>query len=230
MHLGLCNTWRLVTSRAGAHRRRSAHRPHRNRHDLLASGNPGQQKNPPNLHSSLARRGNRSNRNRPLRLQFVPSPGVLTRKPAFKRTMSVLKTQRQSATRPQALQTGKKHIPARQKTMFRMNIRRKSLCILVDDTADSAGTLCNAAEAVHQAGGKCVWAYATHGVLSPPALERIAAAPLIDLTVTDTICLPPEIQANKKIRQISIAPLLAEAIARIGTDRSVSSLFQAPVF
>ena len=104
------------------------------------------------------------------------------------------------------------------------------LCILVDDIADSAGTLCNAAEAVHQAGGKCIWAYATHGVLSPPALERIAAAPLIDLTVTDTICLPPEIQANKKIRQISIAPLLAEAIARIGTDRSVSSLFQAPVF
>jgi len=98
-------------------------------------------------------------------------------------------------------------------------------CLLVDDIVDSAGTLCNAAEAMMKAGAKTVAAYATHGVLSGKAVERIEASVLTNLTVTDSIAATPAMEAAKKVRQLSIAPLLAEAIARIGQERSVSSLF-----
>jgi ribose-phosphate pyrophosphokinase len=98
-------------------------------------------------------------------------------------------------------------------------------CILIDDIVDSAGTLCNAAVAILNAGAKTVAAYVTHGVLSGPAIERVEASPLTTLAITDSIAAKPEMQASKKIRRITVAPLLAEAIARIGQERSVSSLF-----
>ncbi|MFA6280509.1 MAG: ribose-phosphate pyrophosphokinase [Bdellovibrionales bacterium] len=98
-------------------------------------------------------------------------------------------------------------------------------CILVDDMVDSAGTLCNAAGAMMEAGAKTVAAYCTHGVFSGKAVERIAASQLTNVTCTDSIAATPDVAASTKIRQLSVAPLLAEAIARIGQDRSVSSLF-----
>lgn len=99
-------------------------------------------------------------------------------------------------------------------------------CIMVDDIVDSAGTLCNAAEAMIKAGAKTVEAYVTHGVLSGQAVQRIEASALNHLTVTDSIAATEAVAAAKKIRRLSIAPLMAEAIARIGQERSVSSLFE----
>ena len=98
-------------------------------------------------------------------------------------------------------------------------------CVLIDDMVDSAGTLCNAAEALMQQGAKSVAAYCTHGVFSGKAVERITASSLTHVTSTDSIAATPNVAACAKIRQLTVAPLLAEAIARIGQDRSVSSLF-----
>lgn len=98
-------------------------------------------------------------------------------------------------------------------------------CIIVDDLVDTAGTLCNAAKALVDYGAKRVVACATHAVLSGPALRRIEESPLDEMVVTNTIPLSPEAQNSRKIRQISIAPLLAEAIRRIHNSDSVSSLF-----
>ena len=98
-------------------------------------------------------------------------------------------------------------------------------CILVDDMVDSAGTLCNAAQAIMDQGAKTVAAYCTHGVFSGKAVERITASALTSVVCTDSIMATESVAACTKIRQLSVAPLLAEAIARIGQDRSVSSLF-----
>ncbi|NTU76455.1 MAG: ribose-phosphate pyrophosphokinase [Alphaproteobacteria bacterium] len=98
-------------------------------------------------------------------------------------------------------------------------------CILFDDMADSAGTLCNAAAALLEKGAKSVSAYATHGVLSGKAVERVMTSPLTSLTVTDSIAATPEVDNVNKIRRLSIAPLLGETILRISQERSVSSLF-----
>ncbi len=98
-------------------------------------------------------------------------------------------------------------------------------CIMLDDIVDSAGTLCNAAVALMAAGAKTVAAYVTHGVLSGGAVERVEASPLTSLVTTDSIGATPEVAKAKKIVQISVAPLLAEAIIRISQERSVSSLF-----
>jgi ribose-phosphate pyrophosphokinase len=98
-------------------------------------------------------------------------------------------------------------------------------CILVDDIVDSAGTLCNAAVALIEAGASSVSAYTTHGVLSGGAVARIAAAPLDTLVTTDTIQATEAVAGSAKIRQLSVAPLIAEAIRRITEERSVSSLF-----
>jgi len=100
-------------------------------------------------------------------------------------------------------------------------------CILVDDIVDSAGTLCNAAVALKKAGAKSVSAYVTHGVLSGTAVERIDASPLEALIVTDSIAPSPATMASQKVKFLTIAPLLAEAIVRISQERSVSSLFGA---
>ena len=98
-------------------------------------------------------------------------------------------------------------------------------CILYDDIVDTAGTLCNAADALLQKGAKSVSAYITHGVLSGPAVERISGSALQSLVVTDTIAQPESVRKCSKIRQVSIAPLLAEGIRRISEESSVSSLF-----
>ena len=98
-------------------------------------------------------------------------------------------------------------------------------CILVDDIVDSAGTLCNAAEALMNAGAKSVQAYVTHGVLSGEAVKRVAKSPLESLVITDSIAATPEVQATKNIRILSVAELVGESILRISEERSVTSLF-----
>lgn len=98
-------------------------------------------------------------------------------------------------------------------------------CILIDDIVDSAGTLCNAAVALMEAGASSVSAYVTHGVLSGGAVARVTASPLKELVITDSIQATEAVRLADNIRQISIASLLAEAIARISDERSVSSLF-----
>jgi ribose-phosphate pyrophosphokinase len=98
-------------------------------------------------------------------------------------------------------------------------------CILVDDIVDSAGTLCNAAAALREAGAEDVVAYVSHGVLSGGAVARVEGSQLSELVITDSIQpLQPVLDA-KKIRLLPIAPLLAEAIKRISDESSVSSLF-----
>jgi ribose-phosphate pyrophosphokinase len=98
-------------------------------------------------------------------------------------------------------------------------------CILFDDIVDTAGTLCNAAEALLEKGAKSVSAYVTHGVLSGPAIERVTKSKLTSLVVTDTIAATDAARACKNIRFVSVAPLLAEGIRRISEESSVSSLF-----
>jgi ribose-phosphate pyrophosphokinase len=98
-------------------------------------------------------------------------------------------------------------------------------CILVDDIVDSAGTLCNAAVALVEAGASSVRAYTTHGVLSGGAVARCSAAPLVELVTTDSIQATEAVATSKTVRQLSVAPLIAEAIQRITEERSVSSLF-----
>jgi ribose-phosphate pyrophosphokinase len=98
-------------------------------------------------------------------------------------------------------------------------------CIIVDDMIDTAGTLEGAARALHEKGAKSIIACASHGVLSGPAIARITKSPLSEVIVTDTIPLSEQAKACPKIRQVSIARLLGEAIKRIHSSDSVSSLF-----
>src|SRR5882762_403491 len=98
-------------------------------------------------------------------------------------------------------------------------------CVIMDDMVDTAGTLCKAAQVLKERGATKVVAYCTHPVLSGGAVERIASSPLDELVVTDTIPLRDEARQCKKIRQLSVAGLLAETILRIYTEESVSSLF-----
>ena len=98
-------------------------------------------------------------------------------------------------------------------------------CILFDDIVDSAGTLCNAANAIMDAGAKSVSAYITHGVLTGKAIERVTDSALTELVITDTIMPTEAVQACPKIRVKSVDALLGEAILRISESRSVSSLF-----
>ena len=98
-------------------------------------------------------------------------------------------------------------------------------CIIVDDMVDTAGTLCQGAQALKQSGAARVAAYVTHPILSGPALERIQASVLDEVVVTDTIALSSPARACPKIRVLSVAGLLAETIRRISDDESVSSLY-----
>ena len=98
-------------------------------------------------------------------------------------------------------------------------------CILIDDIVDSAGTLCNAAEALKNAGAKAVTAYCSHGVLTGAAVSRVEASVLTELVVTDSIMTTDAIRASAKFRRLNIAPLLGEAVRRIAEETSVSSLF-----
>ena len=101
----------------------------------------------------------------------------------------------------------------------------EKICILLDDIADSAGTLCNAAEALKKNGAKEIYSYIVHGVLSGQALKRISNSAIKELVLTDTIEPSNDVKNTKNIRHISIAPLMGEAIKRISSDASVSALF-----
>ena len=96
--------------------------------------------------------------------------------------------------------------------------------ILVDDMIDTAGTLCNGAKALIEKGAKEVYACATHAVLSGPAIKRIKESPIKELVFLDTVPLPKEKQLDK-IKVLPVAPVFAEAIARIYSDKPVSTLF-----
>ncbi|MBW8734884.1 MAG: ribose-phosphate pyrophosphokinase [Asticcacaulis sp.] len=98
-------------------------------------------------------------------------------------------------------------------------------CILFDDIVDSAGTLCHAAKALMDRGAKTVSAYVSHGVLSGPALERVADSVLSELVITDSIEATDAIRAHPKMRIVGVAPLIGEAIRRIANEESVSKLF-----
>ena len=98
-------------------------------------------------------------------------------------------------------------------------------CMLVDDMVDTAGTLCQAAQALKDEGATRVVAYITHAVLSGNAIERISKSVLDELVVTDTIPLSDGGRASTRIRQLSVAGLLAETIRRISDEESVSSLY-----
>jgi ribose-phosphate pyrophosphokinase len=98
-------------------------------------------------------------------------------------------------------------------------------CVLIDDLVDTAGTLCHAAKALKDEGAKKVLAYITHPVLSGPAIERITKSELDELVVTDTIPLREDAKACPKIRQLTVAGLLAETMRRIRDEESVSSLY-----
>ena len=102
---------------------------------------------------------------------------------------------------------------------------RGKVCVLIDDMIDTAGTLCQAAGSLLDEGAKEVVAYITHPVLSGKALERINGSDLTELVVPDTIPLTEEAAASGKIRQLSVAELLAETMRRISLDESVSSLY-----
>jgi ribose-phosphate pyrophosphokinase len=98
-------------------------------------------------------------------------------------------------------------------------------CILIDDIVDSGGTLCNAAAALIANGARSASVYTTHGVLSGGAVARIASSPIEMMVITDSILATEAVRLAPNIRQITIAPLLAEAMHRINDESSVSSLF-----
>ena len=98
-------------------------------------------------------------------------------------------------------------------------------CILVDDIVDSGGTLCNAAVALMENGANSVAAYATHGVLSGGAVSRISSTPFKKLVTTDSIVQTEAMRVSNTLEQLTIAPLIGEAMQRISEEKSVSSLF-----
>lgn len=104
------------------------------------------------------------------------------------------------------------------------NVENRS-CVIVDDLVDTAGTLCNAASALKERGAKTVVAYCTHAVLSGDAIKNIKASKLDELVVTDTIPLSEEAAACDRIRQLSVAAMLAESIRRVSEGESLSSMF-----
>jgi ribose-phosphate pyrophosphokinase len=99
-------------------------------------------------------------------------------------------------------------------------------CVIVDDMVDTAGTLCKAATALKEHGAKKVVAYCTHAVLSGKAVENINASQLDELIVTDTIPLGDAASQCNRIRQLSIANLLAEAMRRVSNEESISAMFR----
>ncbi len=102
---------------------------------------------------------------------------------------------------------------------------KDKIAVIIDDIIDTAGTICKAASAIMDRGAKEVYAVATHPVLSGPAVERLAQSPIKEVVVSDTIPLREEAQRLDKIKVLSVSKLLGEAIRRIHTDDSISSLF-----
>jgi ribose-phosphate pyrophosphokinase len=103
------------------------------------------------------------------------------------------------------------------------------ICLMFDDMISTAGSICGAAKLVHEAGAKEIHVAATHGVLCGPAIENLQQAPITSLVITDSIPLSPEkAAAFPRIKVLSVAPLLAEAIKRIHHDQSISDMFSEP--
>ncbi len=99
-------------------------------------------------------------------------------------------------------------------------------CIMVDDMIDTAGTICQGAEALVKNGAKEVYACCTHGVLSGPAMDRLIASPIKQIVVLDTINLPEHVRNNPKIKVLSVAKLVAKAINTIYSDTSLSAIYE----
>lgn len=99
------------------------------------------------------------------------------------------------------------------------------VCIMVDDIIDSGGTICNAAQALKDQGAKSVHAYVVHGVLSGGAVARIGDSALESMVITDSIAATDAVKTSRNILQLSVAPLMGEAIRRISEERSISELF-----
>ena len=126
---------------------------------------------------------------------------------------------------PLAIVDKRRDRPGQSEVMNIIGEVKGRMCILIDDIIDSGGTLCNAAQALMDAGAEGVSAYITHGVLSGGAVARVAKSALKELVITDTI-LPTEATATcDRIRVLTIAPLIGEAVRRIADESSVSSLF-----
>jgi ribose-phosphate pyrophosphokinase len=126
---------------------------------------------------------------------------------------------------PLAIVDKRRERPGESEVMNIIGDVRGRSCLLVDDIVDSGGTLCNAAEALLNAGALDVSAYITHGVLSSGAVARIGASKLKELVITDSIAPTDAIRNTANIRVLSIASLIGEAIARTAAEQSVSSLF-----
>ncbi len=105
------------------------------------------------------------------------------------------------------------------------DVKGKS-CIMVDDMIDTAGTICQGAEALVKNGAKEVYACCTHGVLSGPAMERLTNSPIKQIVVLDTIDLPESVRNNPKIKVLSVAKLVAKAINTIFSDTSLSAIYE----
>jgi ribose-phosphate pyrophosphokinase len=130
------------------------------------------------------------------------------------------------ANAPLAIVDKRREKPGESEVMNIIGDVQDRFCILIDDIVDSAGTLCNAAAALKEAGAEDVVAYCTHGVLSGAAVQRVENSALTELVITDSIQLSEAAAAaSPRIRALPIAPLLAEAIRRIADESSVSSLF-----
>jgi ribose-phosphate pyrophosphokinase len=99
-------------------------------------------------------------------------------------------------------------------------------CLMVDDMIDTAGTIVQGAEALVKNGAKEVYACCTHGVLSGPAMERLTNSPIKEVAVLDTINMPDEVRNNPKIKVISVAKLIAKAIATVYADTSLSAIYE----
>ncbi len=126
---------------------------------------------------------------------------------------------------PLAIVDKRRDKPGQSEVMNIIGDVRGRACILIDDIIDSGGTLCNAAEALLDAGATSVTAYITHGVLSGGAVARVNKSALKELVITDTIQPTEAALSSDRIRLLSIAPLVGEAIRRIADESSVSSLF-----
>ena len=126
---------------------------------------------------------------------------------------------------PLAIVDKRREKPGESEVMNIIGDVRGRSCVLVDDIVDSGGTLCNAAAALMQSGASSVTAYITHGVLSGGAVARVDASELTELVITDSIAPLSVVSEAGKIRIITIAPLLAEAMRRTSEESSVSSLF-----
>ncbi|MEL0251885.1 MAG: ribose-phosphate diphosphokinase, partial [Novosphingobium sp.] len=126
---------------------------------------------------------------------------------------------------PLAIVDKRRDRPGQSEVMNIIGDVKGRMCILIDDIIDSGGTLCNAAQALMDAGAAGVSAYITHGVLSGGAVARVSNSALTELVITDTIMPTEATAASDRIRVLTIAPLIGEAVRRIADESSVSSLF-----